>query len=226
MRVGDVRGHEIIDSILSGVASSSDQYELLQLVFDGFPIEELRTLFESHDNDSVFVGVSILAEVAATIGKLPDSIDRLLIHEDERVRYYAIQAVLATGSASHGRASALSARMLDDDSAAVRRSSIRFLARAPEIQLQSAAEDLGPEWDRRIDLLVSSGSEAAAKRSIIDALAADTLDRRVALAAAVRHQSFDLEPLEVAARSEDAEISEFARYELEHILRQRPDTFG
>lgn len=209
------RGDDLVKLIASGSAGGPEDYELLQLVFNGYPMGGLRPLLESSDVAVVRTGVSIVAEAVASAGELPEQIERLLGHPDAKVRYYAVQAVLGSGSAAHGKAGAHAATLIEDPSEPVRRSVIRFLAGAPEGQLAAIRPHLGEPWRDRVSVLLASGTDTTVTAAILERLRASGTEQLIGLAAAIRHAAIDPMPLAAAAESSDAEISEFALHELE-----------
>jgi hypothetical protein len=208
------RGDDLVEKISSGFVGGPEGYELLQLVFSGYPIGRLEPLLDSGAVEVVRTGVSIVAEATASAGQLPPQIARLLGHPDVHVRYYAVQAISASGSAAPGRAGAQAAELIDDGERPVRRSVVRFLSGAPEDQLVAMVPHLGEEWHDRVPLLIGAGADRAAAAAIIEQLAASGADRLVGVAAAIRHAAIDRTPLEVAAGSSDPEIRDVAQHEL------------
>ena len=219
------RANELVRRLSVGEGSGPDQYELLQQVFAGYPIMRLQPMVESADLTSVRTSASILAEAGDAGSSAGELLDRLLRHEDGKVRYYAIQAVLGSGSALLAKQAATALALLEDESGPVGRSAMQLLAHAPEDQLRAAFEFLDAVWRSRVSVVLdrdatdSSGSDAqnAPRRRV---------DRLVALAWAIRKADIDVSALRAAALSDDEEIRDLARHVLTIFEGRRADRSG
>ena len=199
-------------------STATDVEDLLQLLRRGFPAHRLRRLLESDDVAVVRTGTALLAELGEQLTSAATLLPELLAHDDPKVRYYAVQAVLGAGSAHHGRLAATAADLVQDPSGPVRRSAARFLAFAPEAQLSAMLPFVS---DTRRHELLSRLMAGPSADAIAAHLQAEPVDRLVAAAAAVRLARRDPGPLHDAAASEDDDVRELARVELEVIEARR-----
>lgn len=212
-RLNMQRANELVRRLSLGEGSGPDQYELLQQVFAGYPIMRLQPMVDAADLTSVRTSASIIAEAGEGANWAGELIDRLLRHEDEKVRYYAIQAVLGSGSVLLAKQAATALALLGDESGPVRRSAMRLLAYSPEDQLRAALEFLDATWRARVSSVMAPD---ASDSSGADAQKAPRgrVDRLVALALAIRNADVDMSALRSAAVSDDEEIRDLAQQEL------------
>ncbi|GIG56525.1 hypothetical protein Lfu02_08970 [Longispora fulva] len=214
---GDILIQRICDASRSDEARSEDAYALLQELFHGYPILNLKALLDGGEVGAVEVGVWVLSELGGEAKPLLGRVDRLLEHPGRKVKYWAIDVVHSSAGVDDGKLIGKAFGLLEDTDIAVRRAALYFLAHASKQQLAAAIEQLGTS---KLGILLAWLSSAADDASVQGMLSRidddDRIVRMVAVAAAVRIAGLGRPVLERAAALGDAEISMFASRELGH----------
>lgn len=219
------RGDELTELLCTGIADSpaveSATNELLNEVFDGYPINELRRLTRSSNPTAVKAGSWILSELGPLAAPMMSEITALLEHPLRYVRFFAIDAVLSNAEAEDGRSVAKVISLLADPDEGVRWKVLRFLSQATTAQLTAGARDLAPPSSARLtNWLAIDSCDSSHVQEVVDGLSAsDRLTRMFAAAAAARLARTTLDAVKQAAESEDAEIRSFAQEELRLLGR-------
>lgn len=205
--VGDV----LIDRIRQG-GNGDAALELIDEFVAGYPVANLRRLFESEVEEAVKTGAWIASELGERVVPLLRDLSGLLRHRLFYVRAFALDAILLAASPNNGDVIAEAVRLIDDEAEGVRWKAIHFLSRASVQQLRASVRYL---TDIRHAALVRWLLEVTSNVRIADITdGADDVaasKRRFAAAAAARVERTTLEPLRYVAESKDAEISSFAR---------------
>jgi hypothetical protein len=220
------RGDELIELLRAGpvdaVEADRAANELLNQIFDGYPVQNLRRLIRSDEDQAVKAGAWVVSELGAGAAEVLDEVDYLLRHPVRDARFFALDAVLAAASSDHGAMIATAIMLITDQDQAVRRKALRLLARASTGQL-AAAVRYKPD-SRAASLaawLVSYAGDQTHRPEVLVRLGdSDRETRLFAAAAAVRLADRDRAPLERAAESDDPDIRLFAQDELA-IMRRR-----
>ena len=204
-------GDALVERICQG-GNGEAARDLIIEVAAGYPVANLRRLFESDQDDAVKVGAWIASELGERVVPVLSDVSRLLRHRLRYVRAFALDAVLVAASPHNGDVIAEAVRTVDDEDAGVRWKALHFLSRASVQQLRACVRYL---TDIRYAALVrwlletTSNAQVAEINERIHDVSGSK--RRFAAAAAARLEHATLVPLEHAAESEDAEISSFAR---------------
>jgi hypothetical protein len=103
------------------------QNRLLDEFFRGYPIERLRILLRSDDDDVAEAGLFIAGELGKRAARVMDDVERLLGHPESGLRFDAAQAVLYGASSEHGETIAKAVGPIRDPDEAVRLMVIRVL---------------------------------------------------------------------------------------------------
>lgn len=219
------RGDELIDRLRAGENDSSAN-DLLTELFRGYPVESVRRLLHSDEESAVKAGAWILSELGVRAAPMMTDIVALLEHPLRYVRFFAVDAVMAGGTAEDGSAIAAAIGLIDDPDDAVRWKALTFLAWASSEQLAAGVEHLPPPLRDRARWLTRAVSGAVAGSDVLAALdGPDRLARLFAAAATVRLARRDRHLLRHAAASSDAEVSSFAQEQLEsgRLPSEQPD---
>lgn len=180
----------------------------------GYPIEKLRSLLESKDEDIVKAAVWIASELGQKSKPIFDAITPLLHHELRYVRFFAIDVVLTCATAGSGAAAIADViSMLDDADPAVRWKVLSFLARASSDQIISAKQFLKTDIENEMVswFLVVENEEMDATDHILEMLESKVfVQRAFAAAAAIRKSKKYPELLIAVTNSSDKELSSFA----------------
>jgi hypothetical protein len=215
------RARELVVQFAAGEGTGPEGYELLQLVFEGFPVRELEPLVRSEDVDAARLAAGIFAEAGRSSIDVPELIDELLDHADAKVRYYGVQTVLGSGSPALARQTATSVLLLDDVDSAVQRSALRLLAHAPADQLLAAVPFLDNSWGTRILALLSDARPSGPIAHLKVDWEGDRVASLCLVAAAIRNASVDPGPLQHFATHADPDIRELVQRELDQLQRRR-----
>jgi hypothetical protein len=208
-----MRGDELVERICQG-GSDDDTHELLAEFDRGYPINNLRRLLRSDQDRVIKAGAWIISELGQGAAPLMADVEALLRHPLRYARFFALDAVLAAASPSHGKVISRAIRLIDDSDEAVRWKAMQFLSRATPQQLKAGLRHLN---EIRIARLVKWLLEDAPADDIVNALSgSDASKRRFGAIAAARIAAATRVPLEHAASSGDLEIRSFAQQFLEH----------
>lgn len=187
--------------------------KLLRAFFAGYPIERLRLVLRSDDDDAVRAGAWIASELGVAAAPLINDVSPLLRHPLKLVRFFAVDAVLAAASADDGEVIAQAVGLIEDAEEAVRWKVLHLLARASSDQLAAALVRAS-----RADLagrLRWLAAEPLRLEDVVTRLDGDRLDRMFAVAGAARLASGRTQALRRATSSDDDEVRTFAREELD-----------
>jgi hypothetical protein len=220
-----IRGDQLVERLGSGRLSPEERdeaaTELLNEIFDGFPVERLRPLLHSNDEGAVRAGAWIASELGEEFEPLMTEVGRLLDHPVRDARFFALDIVLNRATGELGSEIAQAVALSGDADDAVRWKALRFLSAATEEQLTASLPNLEDEHvAAQTAWLVSS--DALDSRQVTARLTAvDGLVRKFAAAAAARIFDRDPVPLQRAASSPDAEVRSFATDEIAIRSRRR-----
>jgi hypothetical protein len=221
------RGHELV-GLLSGqlepAHAESVSVELLGEFFGGYPIERLRPLLGSDVATAVRAGAWIASELGARAAPLRDDLVALLGHPLRYVRFFAIDAILASASADDSRATAALAKAIDlieDPDSAVRWKVMQLLTRADDRSIAANSSHIrSPAVRELIEWLAGRPDQTDISTRLDHD---DATTRLVAAAAAARQAEIDDAALRRATASPDEEVASFAREQVEFAaLRRRP----
>jgi hypothetical protein len=205
------RGDALIERIRQGGNGEAPR-ELIKEFATGYPVANLRRLFQSELDDAVKTGAWIASELGERVIPLLGDLSGLLRHPLRFVRAFALDAILVAASPSNGDIIAQAVRAIDDEDEGVRWKAMHFLARASVQQLRASVKYLTDirhaalvRWllevtsDLRIGEIIDRTDDGAAST------------RLFAAAAAARIGSTTLDALHHVADSKDVETSSFAR---------------
>jgi len=117
----------LIDRLRAG-GNDSAANDLLTEVFRGHPVESLRRLLHSDEETAVKAGAWILSELGVRAAPMMADIVALLGHPLRYVRFFALDAVLASATSEDGVAVATAIGLINDPDDAVRWKALTFLA--------------------------------------------------------------------------------------------------
>jgi hypothetical protein len=197
------------------LSSKADEMmnDLLSEFHRGYPLENLRPLLHSQNQDVVNVGAWIASELGEKGNALLPDVFPLLQHPAKNVRFSIIDCILMW--ATDGAELSAVTRLLDDPESSVRWKTMDFLSLATRDQLQLALSHLaevepnsthvrGLRW-----LLSSDASDANAVKSALHN--ENDLLRKYAVVAASRMSKANREPLSYAASVKDPDVQNFAK---------------
>ncbi|MBB5082221.1 hypothetical protein [Nonomuraea endophytica] len=190
--------------------------DLLDELFGGYPVENIRTLLRSGDDDAVQNGAWLLSELGERADELLDEVPGLLAHPRLQVRFFAVEFVLLATDERHGDVIAHVLTSSRDPDTAIRWKVLHFLATASTEQLMAGLSRLtDPEVGRLTAWLVASDTEDPDPGEVVAGMEGeDPVARLFAAAISTRMAEDDPALLRHAARVRDEEISSFAQWQL------------
>lgn len=205
------RGDALIERICRG-GNGEAARDLIIEVAAGYPVANLRRLFQSDRDDAVKEGAWIASELGERVVPLLGDLSGLLRHRLPYVRAFTLDAILVAASPHNGDVIAEAVGRVDDEDEGVRWKAMHFLSRASVQQLRASVRyltDIAHAALVRWLLEVTSNVRIANIIERVDDVAGTK--RRFAAAAAARLDGTTLDPLRYVSESKDAEISSFAR---------------
>jgi hypothetical protein len=198
-------------------------HALLEACFGGFPIENLSELLTSADPTLDKIGAWISSELGRKAQPIHTTVAKLLQSKSSYARFFALDTVLVCAGDSDGEMLAEAIKLVDDSESSVRWKAVQFLAAASPRQLDTAGNVLRTRGHTDMAYAVrelAAGSKG--DHGIEDLLASEsgTL-RRIGLAGAVRRFREDDSTLKSAVLSNDIEIAETARQELQKLEKEK-----
>lgn len=190
--------------------------DLLNELFGGYPVENLRALLHSGDDDAVQTGAWLLSELGEQAAPLLEEVPALLAHPQRQVRFFAVEFVLLAADERHADIIAQALTLSRASDTAIRWKVLHFLAMASTEQLMAGLSRLtDPEVGRLTAGLVASDTEDPDPGEVVAGLESDDpVTRLFAAAIAARMAEDDPALLRHAARVRDEEISSFAQWQL------------
>ncbi|SDH57777.1 hypothetical protein SAMN05421505_11874 [Sinosporangium album] len=190
--------------------------DLLNELFGGYPVENLRTLLHSRDDDAVQTGAWLLAELGEQAAPLLDEVPGLLAHPRRQVRFFAVEFVLLAADERHAGIIAQALTLSRASDTAIRWKVLHFLAMASTEQLTAGLSRLAdPEIGRLTAALAASDTDDPDPGEVVAGMEGDDpVVRLFAAAIAARMAEDDPALLRHAARVRDEEISSFAQWQL------------
>ncbi|MCK2216775.1 hypothetical protein MF672_023665 [Actinomadura sp. ATCC 31491] len=213
-------GDDLMELILSHPADDETLGEaandLLNELFGGYPVEQLRRLLRSGDDRALQTGAWLLSELGERAAPLMGEVPALLAHPRRQVRFFAVEFVLLAGDEQHADVIAQVVALSRDPDPSIRWKVLHFLAMASTEQLMAGLPRLtDPELGRLTAALVAADAEDPDPGEIVAALDGDDPTARLfAAAIATRLAEDDPALLRHAARARDEEVSSFARWQL------------
>lgn len=211
-------GDELLERFLDAPDDAAAN-ELLSAFFAGYPVERLRVLLRSDNEEAVRAGAWIASELSESAAPLMDDLSRLLDHPAKYVRFFVIDAVLGSASCEHGATVARAVMRIRDGDQAVRWMTLHLLSKASKDQLVASLPFLGEQGlAEHVQWLLAAGEnidEVCARLSVGDEVA-----QMFAAAAAARLSGKDQAGLQHAAASSHPEVRSFAREELEGLSQR------
>jgi hypothetical protein len=197
---------------------------LLREFHRGFPVENLRPLLLSPDEEIVKTGVFIASELGSKAKPLLADVVGLLKHPNKAVRFDAIGSVLTCTTGKEPREIAAAVSLLDDTEGAVRWKAMDFLMRASEEHLRAALQyyDKTDPRSTHVEGLRFAIHEHSREPANVLAFinSENVLLRKYGVVVAARMASVNSGPLEAASTIEDEDIRVFARDMLESLKKQ------
>jgi hypothetical protein len=188
--------------------------DLLTEFHRGYPLDNLRPLLLSQNQDVASSGAWIASELGEKGKPLFDVISVLLKHPERRVRFSVIDCVLLWAGPSNKAELASVIRLMDDQEPSVRWKAMDFLARSEQEQLQAALshmESTEPTSTNIQGLRWLLGPGASHSEEVMSALQGqDRLMRKYGVVAARRMAKNNREPLLYAASLDDPDVKDFA----------------
>src|SRR5438128_9103154 len=196
------RARQLLKEVLDDPRSSNIGIlanDLLGEFHRGFPVENLRKLLSSSDEEVVKTGVFIVSELGNKAVPLLADVVRLLKHPTKMVRFDSVDSVLTCAAPSNKAELASVIPLVDDTEGGVRWKAMDFLCRASEEQLEAALSFLsetepgsthlrGLRW-----LLSERGHDADEVMQFLQSR--DALVRKYGVVAAVRMAKRNADPL-------------------------------
>jgi hypothetical protein len=192
--------------------------DLLAEFHRGYPVTNLRELLRSPNERLVIIGAWLASELGAKGRPLLGDIRALLHHRERKVRFSALDCVLAWAEPVNGTELASAVTLVEDTDPGVRWKALDFLSRTTIEQLRGALSYIKgnvPQSPhiRGLDWLLSGGASAC--NGIVTMLQSpDALMRKYAVVGARKAAATDLQPLQYAASTDDPDVKEFARTSL------------
>lgn len=201
------------DFLMAQLRSSPEEglaNRLLDEFHQGFPVERLNELLKGDDPELVRIGAWIASELGGRSDALLDDLTRLTRDPQRYVRFYAIDAIAASGTTDPQPMAAV-ARSLWDEDAAVRWKGMRVLQRLTKAQLAAAASALeGSECEDIVRWMLAMTSDARADEVVSRLNSATRAERLGAAVVAAKLALSSPESLHRAAESPDSEVQSFA----------------
>ncbi|WP_043636026.1 hypothetical protein [Nonomuraea candida] len=203
--------HTADDEILGEAAN-----DLLNELFDGYPVERLGTLLHSGDDTALQTGAWLLSELGERAAPMLGEAPALLAHPRRQVRFFAIEFVLLAAEEQHADVIAQVLSLSRDTDPSIRWKVLHFLAMASTEQLMAGLSRLAdPEVGQLTAALVAADTEDFDAGEIVAWLEGDDpLSRLFAAAIATRMAEDDPALLRHAARVRDEEVRSFAQWQL------------
>jgi len=188
--------------------------DLLTQFHRGFPLENIRRLLSSPNQDLVGIAVWIASELGPKGKPILGDIAPLLAHPSKRIRFFAVDCVLTWAGPPNAVELGSTIKLLNDPEQAVRWKVMQFLSRATKDQLQSGLsylEIMEPQSRTVAGLRWLLSSSSTNPDVVMAALQAqDDLMRKYGAVAAVRISTTKSEPLRYAASLADPDVKDFA----------------
>jgi HEAT repeat protein len=187
--------------------------ELLREFHRGYPLDDLRQLLSSKDENLVAVAVWIVSELGEKSRPLLGDLVHLLVHPVKGIRFWAVDGLFWT-LPHNGCDLAEAFKLLDDPESGVRWKVLDVLSRLSREQIGAAygcLEARGSDSSHLLGLRWLLSDQALAPASIVTALRnADPIVRKYALVAAVRLRKEHPEALIYASTVDDADVRKIA----------------
>jgi hypothetical protein len=215
------RAEEILYKMLATLDSAERARlanDLLREYRRGYPVENLRPLLRSQQENQVSTGVWIASELGTRGKPLLDDVVPLLKHPAKKVRFCALDCVLVWSGPANGRDFASAVALIDDPERAVRWKAMDVLTKATPEQIAAAASYLearDPQSPQAAKLmwLIRANTPDIAK----SLTGPERLDRIFAAVAAARSPIAETKELFTHALSnDDSDVRNFA----ESVLRR------
>lgn len=203
--------------------------ELLREFQEGYPLDDLRQLLKSNNEQLVAIAVWITSELGVNCRPLLPDVVPLLAHPMQRVRYWALDCLFWT-SPENGCDLARAFNLLSDSESGIRRKVLDLLFRLSAEQLEAAyvcgrhvilqpsIRD-GLAWVLSADSMVPDKVEFAFRNP-------DPIHSKFGVVAAARLSESHPELLLRASTVNDADAREFAVRILRSFAEQRPASWG
>ena len=211
------RGDLLVARVAAG-APDETSYALLNAFFSGYPIDRLRRLLLSDSDTAVRGGAWIASELGERARPLLGDLVTLLTAPTRDVRFFVLDAIVASASEADGEAVAAAVDKIRDPEQAVRWNAMNYLVRASrEVLSSSVAYAKFQPLSEAVRWFLKQDAHpdiVAVTRRLQDQ---DQLRRLVAASAAARLRGQDPSALRFAAESPDAEVRSFAREHLDTL---------
>lgn len=216
-------GDELLAEILAGDETGLSN-DLLNEIFDGYPIQKIAPLLRSDRESAVKAGVWIASEMTERAARpLLGDLLPLLDSPSVFVKCYAVEAVEMAATGEDGEILSRAIALIDDEDERVRRRAFSLLAQADRDQLVGAVSKTVDEGLKvAIQQLLDDEERPAGRVELLDRLGLpDRMDRLFALAASVRTRQHDPQTLIAATESRDEEIKSFAEETVKLVFRRK-----
>lgn len=218
MKFNSKRAHDLLERLTQNPVSpkaGAIMSDALDEFHRGYPLEHLRPLLCSTNDDLVVAGAWIASELGVKGKPLLGDVLPLLGHRSRGARFWTIDCVLLWAGPSDGRALASAVRLVDDVDQGVRWNAMDFLSRASVGQLHAALaylESSEPPSPNIAPLRWLLGGESSDPEKVLSALRSeDRLLRKYGVVAAVKMSSGNPRPLFAASSNEDPDVAKFAQ---------------
>jgi hypothetical protein len=215
------RGDELFERVRGG-GNGEARNRLLDEFFRGYPLDRLRILLRSEDDDVAGAGLFIAGELGKLAAPVMGDVEPLLGHGESDLRFDAVRAVLYGASSEHGETIAKAVGLIRDPHEGVRLSVLSVLDGLSNEALAASLPHLEDgELASLTGWLCGSEDTEAYKQEVVDRLeSADPLARMFAGAAAGRLAEADRAPLELAAQSTQPEVRKSAQSLLDALAHR------
>lgn len=185
--------------------------ELLREFHRGYPLDDLRKLLSSSDENVVKTAVWIVSELGEKSRPLLGDVVHLLKHPSQKIRFWALDCLFWT-LPENGCDLAEAFELLDDPESGIRWKVLDILSRLSPEQIEAARDCLerrGSDSSHLRGLKVLSIGVQNPDFIMTSLLSQDSIIRKYALVAAVRARKQCPELLEYASTIEDDDIKKF-----------------
>ena len=199
-----------------------DVENLLNAIYDGYDVENVRFLLHSEHLSAVECGAWILYELPPNYaGKLIDECDRLLAYDYHSIRFYALGIVLDCALAEDSDLIAKALWLICDPAGSVKWRCLGFMTglRLEQLNAALSSQNLG-ELRPHVEWLISQDM-CVAEQEVRRKIESDQwLDRAYGAVAATKAGTRLAYLLQVLTNDADSALARFAEDELE--MQQLP----
>jgi len=209
-------GDELLSRLLRGEAGGGElENRLLAELHAGYPATKLRLLLRADHEQIIASGVWLAAELGVGARPLLDDVVGLIHHPFLKVRFFALDYLVACTGPADGRAIGLGLDLIEDPEPSVRWCALVFLATLSDAQLRAgllatAGDERAMAHKQGLQLLLGAAASPDTAAITSHLASTDSMLHKYAAAAAARIVRRDPRPLMQAIDSVDPTIKQFA----------------